>query len=213
MDRLGLTSDVAAALPIRTIGLTGGIGSGKSTAAQVLVDCGAHLVDTDAISRALTAAGGAAMAPLAAAFGQQVVALDGALDRARMRELAFGDPQVKAQLERVLHPLIGAETGRQAEAAQGRPVVYDVPLLAESTHWRARVERVLVIDCDEATQIDRVAQRPGWSREMAQRVIAQQAPRAVRLAIADAVILNVGLTLAQFQEAVRSVWRSWQERA
>ncbi len=212
MDRLGptLTPIATGALPVRSIGLTGGIGSGKSTAAQVLVACGAHLVDTDAISRALTAAGGGAMALLTAEFGAQVVLPDGALDRARMRELAFGDPHVKSRLESILHPLIGIETRRQADAARGRPVVYDVPLLAESAHWRSRVERVLVIDCDEATQIDRVAQRPGWSRELAQRVIAQQAPREARLAIADAVVLNVGLSLACFQEEVRAVWQRWQ---
>ncbi len=127
-----------------------------------------------------------------------------------MRELAFSDPLIKARLESILHPLIGAETRRQAEACQSRPVVYDVPLLAESAHWRSRVQRVLVIDCDEATQIARVSARPGWNREMAARVLAQQAPRSARLAIADAVVLNVGLTLARFQAEVHAVWQHWQ---
>lgn len=193
-----------------SIGLTGGIGSGKSTAARVLVDCGAHLVDTDAIARSLTLPGGAAMAALEAAFGRQALTADGALDRAAMRQRAFDDPAVKARLESILHPLIRAQTKARAAESGGRPVVYDVPLLTESPLWRTRVERVLVIDCDEATQIERVASRPGWDALMARRVIAQQASRETRRAIADVVVLNVGLTLAQFEDAVRAVWGRWQ---
>ena len=191
------------------IGLTGGIGSGKSTAAQGLVALGATLVDTDAIARALTLPGGAAIPALAAAFGAEALADDGALDRERMRRRVFADPGAKSRLEAILHPLIGAEARRQAAAASGRPVVFDVPLLAESAHWRARVDRVLVIDCDEATQVDRVARRPGWTTEAALRVLAQQAPRAVRRAIADAVIHNDGLSIEQLQAELRVLWSLW----
>jgi dephospho-CoA kinase len=194
---------------VATIGLTGGIGSGKSTAAQILVACGAHLVDTDAIARALTMPGGAATQALAAEFGAAALTPDGALDREKMRRLAFADPGAKARLEAILHPRIGAEASRQAATAGGRPVVFDVPLLTESSHWRTRVDRVLVIDCDEATQARRVAQRPGWTEEAARRVIAQQAPRAARRAIADGVIDNDGLTIEQFQTELRALWALW----
>ena len=194
---------------VATIGLTGGIGSGKSTAAQGLVALGAHLVDTDAIARALTLPGGAAIPALAAEFGADALAADGALDREKMRRLVFADPGAKARLEAMLHPLIGAEARRQAAASGGRPVVFDVPLLTESSHWRARVDRVLVIDCDEATQAARVAQRPGWTEEVARRVIAQQAPRAARRAIADAVIDNDGLTIEQLRNELRALWALW----
>ena len=194
---------------VATIGLTGGIGSGKSTAAQGLVALGAHLVDTDAIARALTLPGGAAVPALADEFGADALTADGALDREKMRRLVFADPGAKARLETILHPLIGAEASRRAAASRGRPVVFDVPLLTESSHWRARVDRVLVIDCDEATQAARVAQRPGWTEEVARRVIAQQAPRAARRASADAVICNEGLTIAQFQAELRALWALW----
>mgnify|MGYP001144723460 FL=1 len=194
---------------VAAIGLTGGIGSGKSTAAQGLVALGARLVDTDAIARALTLPGGAAVPALAAEFGADSLTADGALDREKMRRLVFADPGAKARLETILHPQIGAEARRQAAASGGRPVVFDVPLLTESSHWRARVDRVLVIDCDEATQAARVAQRPGWTEEAARRVIAQQAPRAARRAMADAVICNEGLTIAQFQAELRALWALW----
>ncbi len=194
---------------VRRIGLTGGIGSGKSTVARVLVDCGAHLVDTDAIARALTLPGGAAMPALAAAFGPAAVTADGALDREHMRRLAFGDPTARERLQAILHPLIGEQAAHEAAAAGDRPVLFDVPLLAESRHWRTRVDRVLVVDCDEATQVARVAQRPGWDAEAARRVIAQQAPRAHRRAIADAVLHNDGITPGQLAAQARALWRHW----
>ncbi len=194
---------------VAVIGLTGGIGSGKSTVAQCLVACGAHLVDTDAIARALTLPGGAAMPALAAEFGPQAVAEDGALNREHMRHLAFTAPGAKARLEAILHPLIGQEAQRQAQAAAGRPLVYDVPLLTESRHWRARVQRVLVIDCSETTQAERVARRPGWTEEAARRVIAQQAPRSARRAIADAVIANDQLSLDELTVEVNALWALW----
>ncbi|CAD5374142.1 dephospho-CoA kinase [Rubrivivax sp. A210] len=197
-------------LVVGAIGLTGGIGSGKSTVARLLVGLGAHLVDTDAIARRLTARGGAAMPALAAAFGAEAVASDGALDRELMRRLVFADAGAKTRLEAVLHPLIGAEARREAALAAGAAVVYDVPLLTESSHWRTRVQRVLVVDCDEATQVARVVQRPGWNEAAARAVIAQQAPRRQRRAIADAVIHNDGLTLAALADEVGALWSLWQ---
>lgn len=186
------------------IGLTGGIGSGKSTVAAALVELGgALLVDTDAISRALTAPGGGAMAAIEARFGRPFVASDGALDRAAMRDLAFRDPAAKQALESILHPMIGAETARQAAlAAPGQRVVFDVPLLVESGRWRRLVDRVLVVDCDESTQIARVMARSGLSEGAVRAILAQQATRAQRRAAADAVIHNDGLTLSQLREEV-----------
>ena len=194
------------------IGLTGGIGSGKSSAAAALAGCGAWLVDTDAIARSLTVPAGAAIPALAAAFGSQVLTAEGALDRDVMRRLVFADTRAKERLEGILHPLIAVEAERQADAAAGRQVVFDVPLLAEShgaRPWRARVARVLVIDCEPDTQIARVALRPGWSEGAASQVIAQQATREARRAIADAVIYNDGITLDQLGAAVRDLWSLW----
>lgn len=204
---MGWPEPGAAAPP--TIGLTGGIGSGKSTVAALLVARGAHLVDTDAIARSLTAPGGAAMPAVAQAFGPAFVAPDGALDRARMRALAFADAGAKARLEAILHPLIGAEASRQAASAGGRPVVFDVPLLTPGSAWRARVARVLVVDCSEDTQAARVAARPGWDEALARSVIAQQIPRAQRRALADAVIHNDGLTLEALGAEVQALWSLW----
>jgi dephospho-CoA kinase len=191
------------------IGLTGGIGSGKSTVARRLVELGAVLVDTDAIARALTAPGGAALPTIAQDFGPQAIGADGAMDRDWMRARAFADPAVKARLEAILHPLIGTTARAQAAAAGGRTVVFDVPLLAESGHWRARVDRVLVIDCGEQTQVQRVMARNSWPEEAVRRVIAQQATREQRRAIADAVILNDGISLVQLQAEVDRVWDRW----
>jgi dephospho-CoA kinase len=194
-----------------SIGLTGGIGSGKSTVAAMLVAEGATLVDTDAIARTLTASGGAAMPPLIARFGTQIAGADGALDREAMRRLAFADAAAKRQLEAVLHPLIGDQAQREAHAACSDVVVFDVPLLTESAHWRARVDRVFVIDCSEATQIERVLRRAGWTRDVVERVVAQQASRAARRAIADAVIHNDdGMTLDTLAHAVRRLLTRWR---
>ena len=200
---------MAAATVGLRIGLTGGIGSGKSTVAQALVGCGAVLVDADAISRALTAPGGAALPALAAEFGADIIGADQALDRDRMRALAFADPGAKARLEAILHPMIGERTREQAAAAGDRTVVFDVPLLTESAHWRARVDRVLVVDCREETQVQRVMQRNGWDEPAVRRVIAQQATRERRRAIADAVIFNDGLTLEALCAEVRALWDHW----
>ena len=192
-----------------TVGLTGGIGSGKSTVAARLTRLGAVLVDTDAIARSLTAAGGAAIPAVRDAFGDAAIGEDGALDRAHMRQLVFADAHAKRRLEAILHPMIGAEAERQAAAAGTRAVVFDVPLLAESSHWRARVQRVLVVDCSEATQVARVRQRSGWPAEAVQRVVAQQASRAARRAVADAVIHNEGLDLDALHREVDALWAQW----
>jgi dephospho-CoA kinase len=194
------------------IGLTGGIGSGKSTVAQLLQQQGALVVDTDAIARALTQPGGAAMPALLAEFGAAALGADGALNREHMRQLVFADPRAKVRLEAVLHPLIGAQAQAQAAQGGGRPLVFDVPLLTESRHWRQRVQRVLVIDCPEATQVQRVAQRPGWTADAARQVLAQQASRAQRRAIADAVIFNEQVSLEELAQQVRDVWSCWLAR-
>lgn len=191
------------------IGLTGGIGSGKSTVAAELVALGAWLVDTDAIARALTAPGGAALGPIAAAFGAAMLGPDGALDRERMRATVFDDPQQRRRLEGILHPMIGERAAARAAEAAGRPVLFDVPLLTESRHWRARVDRVLVVDCREATQIERVMQRSGWPRETVERVIAQQSTRQARRAIADAVIFNDGIGRDGLGAEVAALWQAW----
>jgi dephospho-CoA kinase len=201
----------ASSLPPPRIGLTGGIGSGKSTVAAILVQLGAVLIDTDAIARELTAPGGAALPDLAQAFGPSIIDAAGALDRAQMRALVFADAAQRRRLEGVLHPLIGAECDRRALAAAQHPLVFDVPLLAEAgARWRSRVDRVLVVDCSEATQLQRVMQRSGWPEATVRSVIAQQAPRAQRRAVADAVIDNdAGTTLAQLQADVAALWACW----
>ena len=194
---------------MRRIGLTGGIGSGKSTVAAMLVAQGASLIDTDGIARALAAPGGSAMPAIEAEFGKDMVAADGGLNRERMRALVFGDPQAKRRLEAILHPRIGQECERQAAAATGALVVFDVPLLVESKRWRAIVERVLVVDASEAIQLQRVVARSGWTPEAVRTVIAQQASRPLRRAAADAVICNENLSLAQLEDEVRSLWQQW----
>ncbi|MDM0076748.1 dephospho-CoA kinase [Variovorax sp. J2P1-59] len=192
------------------IGLTGGIGSGKSTVATMLVSLGAKLVDTDAIARSVAEPQGAAMPALEAEFGRSILAEDGGLDRARMRSLVFADAQAKKRLEAILHPLIGAECERQAAtAATGQPIVFDVPLLVESRRWRALVDRVLVIDATEETQLRRVLARSGWAADAVRSVIAQQANRAQRRAAADAVIFNENLSMPELACDVRDLWSRW----
>jgi dephospho-CoA kinase len=193
------------------VGLTGGIGSGKSTVARLLASLGAHVVDTDAISRSLTATGGAALPMVAAAFGAHMIDVDGALNRQRMRELVFTDASARQRLEAILHPLIGEQTRLAATLAQpGQTVVFDVPLLTESGRWRQQVQRVLVVDCDEATQERRVTARSGWPAAQVREVMAQQATRAQRRAVADAVILNdQDTSMARLEAAVRQLWREW----
>jgi dephospho-CoA kinase len=200
-------------MAVRRIGLTGGIGSGKSTVAAYWTGLGAHLIDTDALARALTLPGGAAIARLRDEFGPDVIDAAGALDRERMRALAFTDATAKQRLEGILHPLIGAEALRRAAASSGAAVVFDVPLLSEASIWRARCDRIAVVDCSEATQIERVVQRSGWDTDQVRRVIAQQTPRAVRRTIADAVIDNDGRrTLQELRIAAQALWALWVTR-
>jgi dephospho-CoA kinase len=197
---------------VRRIGLTGGIGSGKSTVGALLQARGAHLIDTDAIARELSGAGGAAIAELRAAFGDEAIDDAGALDRARMRARAFADPLARSRLEAILHPLIAEETARRAHAAgAGAVLVFDVPLLVESGRWRARVDRVLVVDCSEETQVERVVRRAGWDAGVVRSVIAQQASRAARRACADAVIFNDGIGLDRLEDEVHALWKHWCE--
>ncbi|RZS47388.1 dephospho-CoA kinase [Sphaerotilus mobilis] len=199
--------------PLR-IGLTGGIGSGKSTVAAMLAAHGAWVVDTDALARELTAPGGAALPAIAARFGADMIGPDGALDRARMRTRVFADPAAKAALEAILHPKIGALTeARAAAGAPGQVRVFDVPLLVESGRWRERVDRVLVVDASVETQLARVMQRSGWPESQVRAVIAAQASREARRAVADAVILNDGIDLDTLRAEVAVLWERWTRQA
>jgi len=175
----------------------------------MFVDLGAVLVDTDAIARSLTAVGGAALAPIARAFGADTIGPDGALDRERMRSIAFGDVAQRHRLETILHPMIGDQALREAAQAGDQPVVFDVPLLTESSVWRLRVARVVVVDCLESTQVQRVMKRSGWSREAVERVIGQQASRSARRRVADAVIYNEDLELSALRTEVEQLWDAW----
>jgi dephospho-CoA kinase len=195
---------MTASAPLR-LGLTGGIGSGKSTVAQMLAARGAAVIDSDAIARSVTAANGSAMPAIREAFGTEFLNPDGALDRERMRALVFSDPSAKLRLEAIVHPLVGLATQAQAQAAiqAGHTLlVFDVPLLVESPRWRKLVDQVLVVDCLETTQIERVIARSGLTREAVHNIIQAQATRAQRLAAADITVFNDGLDLAQLQRAV-----------
>jgi len=191
------------------IGLTGGIGSGKSTVAALLAAHSAAIIDTDAIARRLTLPGGAAIPAIRKGFGNGFIDASGALDRDYMRALAFTDLQAKRRLEAILHPLIGIETAREADASKASVKVFDVPLLVESNRWRAIVDRVLVVDCSEETQVQRVVRRAGWAEDAVRKIIQQQATRDARLAAADAVIRNDGLTLEALASEVDALWARW----
>ena len=193
------------------IGLTGGIGSGKSTVAGMLAKLGAAVIDADAISRSVTAPGGRAIPAIAERFGASMIGADGAMDRQAMRERVFSDPAARQQLEAIIHPLVGTLTREQTEAAiaQGtRCLVFDVPLLVESgKRWRSQVDQVWVVDCEPDTQRARVIARSGLAAEEIDRIIAQQATRAQRLACADLVVFNQGLSLSQLEGQVSEMAR------
>jgi len=172
------------------IGLTGGIGSGKSTVAQMLSDLGAQIIDADAISRQSTGPGGAALAAIGAQFGSAIVCEKEGLNRATLRELIFSDASARKQLEAIVHPLVRLEMQRQAQAATAACLVFDIPLLAESSHWRSELDRVLVVDCSAEVQTVRTMARDGSSRASVELAIAAQSSRQARLAIADACIHN-----------------------
>ncbi|MBD8722023.1 dephospho-CoA kinase [Oxalobacteraceae sp. CFBP 13708] len=190
-----------------SVGLTGGIGCGKSTVADLFAALGATIVDTDVIAHALTAPQGAAMPAIVAEFGPDFAQPDGALDRARMRTLVFSDATARARLEAILHPRIRAATEAAGQAATGAYVIYVVPLLIESGSWRERVTRVLAIDCSEDTQVARVMQRSHLSADEVRAIMATQVTRARRLAEADDVVDNdAGL------EALRAQVQALHER-
>ncbi|MBM3352585.1 MAG: dephospho-CoA kinase [Betaproteobacteria bacterium] len=189
-----------------TVGLTGGIGSGKSAAADEFARLGAAVVDTDRIAHELTRAGGAAIAGVRELFGDSVIAPDGAVDRKALRERVFTDPQAKRRLEALLHPMIREQSARRIAAATEPYVVHVVPLLVESPDYRKRVQRVLVVDCPEPMQVERVRKRSGLSGDEVQAIVRSQASRAQRLAAADDVIDNSG-TIAALQKQVETLHR------
>ena len=172
------------------VGLTGGIGSGKSAAADEFARLGASVVDADAIARRLTDPGGAAIPEIRRAFGDDILLASGAMDRDAMRERVFADPGARKRLEALLHPMIRARSDRQIAAASGPYVVHVVPLLVESGEYRSRVDRVLVVDCPEETQLARVQARSGLTEAQARAIVRAQASRTERLAAADDVIDN-----------------------
>lgn len=191
-----------------SVGLTGGIGSGKTTVANMFAALGAALVDTDAIAHALTAPGGRAIDGIRAAFGDTFIAGDGAMDRARMRAHVFADNNARKQLEAILHPLIRSQTMRAAAQARGDYLIFVVPLLIESDQWRARTSRILVVDCTEENQIARVMQRNGMTRTQVEAIMAAQATRAQRLAAADDIVDN-NLDAAALQPQIERLHASY----
>ena len=195
------------------IGITGGIGSGKSTLGKLLADHGAFLIDADALSRASTAAGGAAMPAICQTFGNAFANADGSLNRDAMRELVFRQPQAKAQLETIVHPIVVSQVQQASQQAcsQGYgAVLYDIPLLAESSHWRTRLQHVVVVDCEPEIQITRVMQRNHLERHTVLAIMQSQASRAQRLAIADSVVFNgASISLAALQEQAQCLARSF----
>ena len=175
---------------VRRIGLTGGIGSGKSTVGARLQALGADLIDADAISRASTAAGGAAIPALLNSFGPAFIDGDGALNRARMREHVFADPSARHTLEAIVHPIVARDIAQRVAQSNKACIVFDIPLLAESPRWRVQLDCVVVVDCSEATQRRRVRARNGWDDAVIDGVLRSQSSRTLRLAVADAVIFN-----------------------
>ncbi|MFT6591732.1 MAG: dephospho-CoA kinase [Rhodoferax sp.] len=193
--------------PLR-LGLTGGIGSGKSTVARLLAGQAAAVVDADAIARAVTSPGGSAMAAIATTFGQAFITPTGALDRERMRTLAFTDDTARRRLEAIIHPLVGLEIQRQtivaAQAGLGC-VVFDIPLLVESGHWRQKIDHVLVVDCTPEVQINRVMARNQLQRSDIEKIMASQAGRLQRLKAADTIIFNSDLSLEGLTDEVHQI--------
>lgn len=194
--------------PVVRLGLTGGIGSGKSTVASLLAARGAAVVDADAIARELTAANGLAMPMIADTFGRGFITSAGALDRDKMRALAYADPTARKRLESIIHPLVARETQSQALTAanDGRAcIVFDIPLLVESATWRQKVDHVLVVDCTPEVQVSRVMARSQLTRKAIEKIISSQAGREQRLGAADTVIFNVDVTLESLADEVRQI--------
>jgi len=196
------------ATSFKRIGLTGGIGSGKSTLGQMLQERGYPLINADEISHALTAAQGAAIEPIRERFGPEFIAADGALDRARMRQLVFNDAAAKQRLQAVLHPLIlaGIQSAEASIKDKGNSlVVIDIPLLVESANWRAVLQQVIVVDCEEETQVARVMQRNKLSAAEVRQIMANQVSRERRLAAADMVVFNNSDQLADLQQQAQTM--------
>lgn len=190
------------------LGLTGGIGSGKSTVASLLQGIGATLVDADAISRNATCNGGAAIAPIKASFGPGIFDAAGALDRNALRHLIFSNPTTKSQLEAIVHPIVRRDIMREASIAEqegARCIVFDIPLLVESPCWRELFNRILVVDCTEATQITRVVERSSLRPNEIHKIICTQATRAQRLNAADITVFNEGITIAELERQVHEI--------
>lgn len=190
------------------LGLTGGIGSGKSTVASMLAAYGAVVIDADAISRNLTTPQGAAIEAIRQQFGELMISADGSLNRNRMRDMVFTDVSAKSHLENIIHPLIKQEMGKQEQSALvsgSKLLIYDIPLLAESQNWRCQLDQVLVVDCREQAQIQRVMSRSALSQADVEKIIASQASRKMRNSTADIVIFNDSITIQQLREQVMQV--------
>lgn len=190
------------------LGLTGGIGSGKSTVAGMFTALGVVVIDADAISRSLTAPRGAAIEAIKLQFGEAMIGEDGGLDRIRMRELVFADFGVKTRLENIIHPLIKLEMQQQDRVAVdsgAKLIVYDVPLLVESPNWRPMLDQVLVVDCLEKTQIDRVILRNNLKTEDIKKIMASQASRKMRNSAADMLIFNDSISIEQLRLQVTQI--------
>lgn len=202
-----LSGGAGRCYPIR-LGVTGGIGSGKSTFAAMLGDCGAAVIDADAMARSVTDSGGTAIDAIREAFGAPYIDSTGALDRARMRALVFADALAKERLEAIVHPLVGsaiAQAAASAADAGKRLIVFDIPLLTESPRWARQLDAVLVVDCREDTQIARVQARSGLGEDAVRAIMAAQSSRRTRRAAADLVAYNEGLTLSELQAMAHRV--------
>lgn len=201
---------IRSALAPLHVGLTGGIGSGKSTVGHVFAGLGAALLDADQIAHSVTQAGGIAMPAIAQAFGADYLDATGALDRARMRALVFSEPAARKQLEAIVHPLVAQRTQEEAQQAMSagyKVVVFDIPLLVESGHWPGKLDTIVVVDCEEHTQVARTMARSALTEQAVQGIIASQASRSARRAKADAVIYNDGLALPTLHAQVQALAR------
>lgn len=186
------------------LGVTGGIGSGKSTVARLLGQLGAHVIDADAVARQVCEPGGSAMPALVAQFGLACTLPNGGLNREWMRTQVFAEPTLRQTLEGILHPLIGQAMADVAQHSTATLLVFDIPLLVESARWRPQLDRVVVVDCERITQVQRVQARNGWSVKHIEQVIEQQASRRQRLAAADWIIYNDGQSLPSLAEQVQT---------
>lgn len=191
------------------LGVTGGIGSGKSTIAELLASLArGRILDADHIARAVTLADGSAIPALREAFGPQILSPDGSMNRGLVRQRAFAEPGFRSRLEGIIHPLVRSEFLLQEEDARkaGVPLlIFDIPLLVESTHWRNSLQHVLVADCSEETQVQRVQKRNGLDSNAVRAIINAQAPRLRRLAAADIVVFNDGIGMQQLEKQCQQV--------